>query len=43
MRKAFELGLQRRSDVELRLGDYVEQIAGAELSRASSTSSGDGA
>jgi enoyl-CoA hydratase/carnithine racemase len=43
VRRAFELGLQRRSDVELRLGDYVEQIAGAELSHTASNSSGDGA
>ena len=43
VRRAFELGLQRRSDVELHLGDYVEQIAGAELSHTASNSSGDGA
>ena len=41
--KAFELGLQRRSDVELRLGDYVEQIAGDEMSHTAPNSSGDGA
>jgi hypothetical protein len=23
----FEIGFQRRSDVELRLGDYIERIA----------------
>jgi enoyl-CoA hydratase/carnithine racemase len=43
VRRAFELGLQRRSDVELRLGDYVEQIAGDELSHTAPNSSGDGA
>jgi hypothetical protein len=43
VRRAFELGLQRRSDVELRLGDYVEQIAGEELSHAAPNSSRDGA
>jgi len=24
--KAFELGLQQRTDIELRLGEYVEQL-----------------
>jgi enoyl-CoA hydratase/carnithine racemase len=31
-RKAFEDGLQRRSDAELRLGEYVGRIAEADLS-----------
>src|SRR5260221_4737002 len=43
VRRAFELGLQQRSDVELRLGDYVEQIAGDETSHTAPNSSGDGA
>jgi hypothetical protein len=31
VRRAFELGLQRRSDVELRLGEYVGEIADRDL------------
>src|SRR5713226_959335 len=34
-KKAFELGLQKRTDIELRLGEYVEQIG--ETDPASST------
>ena len=35
--KLFELGLQQRSDVELRLGEYVGQLAAPDLSPAPST------
>jgi len=35
--KLFELGLQQRSDVELRLGEYVGQVAATDLSPAPTT------
>jgi hypothetical protein len=31
--KLFELGMQQRSDVELRLAEYVGKIAAGDLSR----------
>jgi hypothetical protein len=37
--KAFEDGLQQRSDVELRLGEYVGQFAETDLSPASASAS----
>ena len=35
--KAFELGLQQRSEFERRLGEYVEQLAETDRSKASTT------